>query len=121
MQTLSCDMRTLSCGTWDLVPCAVLCLVAQSCPILCDIMDDSPPGFSVHGSLQARILEGVTMPSSRASSRPMDQTQAPCIGRSLSHWTTRETPLIDMFKRQILVIENLCPPQRAHKNEQMMV
>ena len=34
-------------------------LVAQSCPTLCDPVDCSPPGFSVHGILQARILEWV--------------------------------------------------------------
>ena len=37
----------------------------QSCPTLCHPMDRSPPGSSVHGSLQARILEWVAMPSSR--------------------------------------------------------
>ena len=36
-----------------------------SCPILCHHMDYSPPGSSVHGILQARILEWVAMPSSR--------------------------------------------------------
>ena len=36
---------------------AVLCLVAQSCPTLCDPMDCSPPGSSGHGILQARVLE----------------------------------------------------------------
>ena len=41
--------------------CAV-CLVAQSCPILCDPLDCSPPGSSVHEILQARILEWVAMP-----------------------------------------------------------
>ena len=40
----------------------------QSCPTLCDPMDCSPPGSSVHGILQARILEWITMPSSRGSS-----------------------------------------------------
>ena len=40
----------------------------QSCPILCDPMDYNPPSSSVHGILQARILEWVVMPSSRASS-----------------------------------------------------
>ena len=39
--------------------------VAQSCLTLCDPMDCSPPGSSVHGILQARILEWVAMPSSR--------------------------------------------------------
>ena len=43
-------------------------LVTQSCPTLCDPMDCSPPGSSVHGILQARILEWVFMSSSRGSS-----------------------------------------------------
>ena len=44
--------------------------VAQSCPILCDPMDGSPPGSSVHGILQARILEWVATAFSRGSSDP---------------------------------------------------
>ena len=43
-------------------------LVTQSCPTLCDPMDCSPPGSSVHGILQARILEWVAIPFSRGSS-----------------------------------------------------
>ena len=46
----------------------VLCLVTQLCLILCDPMDCSPPGSSVHEILQARIPECVVMPSSRGSS-----------------------------------------------------
>ena len=42
--------------------------VAQSCPTLCDPMDCSPPGSSVHGILQARILEWVAISFSRESS-----------------------------------------------------
>ena len=42
----------------------VLCLVAQSCPTLCDPMDCNPPGSSVHGILKKRILEWVAIPSS---------------------------------------------------------
>ena len=48
--------------------------VAQSCPTLCDPMDCSLPGFSIHGILQARILEWVTISFSRGSSRPRDRT-----------------------------------------------
>ena len=44
--------------------------VTQSCPTLCYPMDCSPPGSSVHGILQPRILEWVAMPSSRGSSDP---------------------------------------------------
>ena len=46
----------------------------QSCLSLCHPMDSSLPGSSVHGILQARILERSAMPSSRGSSRPRDQT-----------------------------------------------
>ena len=48
----------------------MLCLITQLCPTLCDPMDCSPPGSSVHGILQERILEWVAMPSSRGSSHP---------------------------------------------------
>ena len=58
----------------------VLCAQSvQSCLTLCDPMDHSLPGSSVHGSLQARILEWVAMPSSRKSSQPGDQTWVSCI------------------------------------------
>ena len=53
----------------------------QSCPILCDPMDCSPPGSSAHGILQAKILEWVVTPSSRGSSWPRDRT---CVSLSLS-------------------------------------
>ena len=57
--------------------------VAQSCLTLCD-----PMGYTVHGILQARILEWVAFPFSRGSSQPRDQTQGSCIvGR---FFTTRE-------------------------------
>ena len=51
-----------------------LCLVAQSYPTLCDPMDCSTPGFSVHGILSARILEWVAIFFSRGSSWPSDRT-----------------------------------------------
>ena len=50
-------------------------LLLQSCLTLCNPMGCSPPDFSVHEILQARILEWVAMPSSRGSSQPRDQTQ----------------------------------------------
>ena len=52
-----------------------MCLVAQSCLTLCDPMDCSQPGSSLHGILQAGILKWVAMPFSRGSSQPRDQTQ----------------------------------------------
>ena len=48
----------------------------QSCPILCDPMDCSPPGSSARGILQARILEWVVTPCSRGSSWPRDRTES---------------------------------------------
>ena len=60
----------------------VLCLCAklfQSCPTLYDPMDCSLPGSSVHGTLQARILEWVAIPLSRGSSRPRDRTWVSCF------------------------------------------
>ena len=54
-----------------LLPCP-MCLVTQSCLTLCNPMDCSAPGSSVHGILQARILELDAMPSFRGSSRPRD-------------------------------------------------
>ena len=45
------------------------------CLTPCDCMDCSPPGFSVHGILQARILEWIAIHFSRGSSRPRDRTQ----------------------------------------------
>ena len=47
--------------------CCVLCLVTQSCPTLCDLIDCCPPGSSVHGILQARIMEWVAISSSRGT------------------------------------------------------
>ena len=60
-------------------------LLTQSCPILWDPKDCSPPGSSVHGNFQARILEWVAISFSRGSSQPSDQTQVSCIGRQILH------------------------------------
>ena len=60
-------------------------LVTQSCPTLCNPMDCSPPGSSVHGILQARILEWVAIPFSRGPSQHKDWTLVFCIaGRFLT-------------------------------------
>ena len=71
--------------------CTLKILVAQSGLTLCDPMDCSIPGSSIHGILQARILELVAIPFSRGSSWPRDQTQVSCIeGRFFIIWATRE-------------------------------
>ena len=67
-------------------------LVTQSCPTLFNPTGCSPPGSSVHGTLQARILEWVAMPFSRGSSWPRDWTQVSCIaGEFFTIWATGET------------------------------
>ena len=53
----------------------------QSCPTLCDTMDHSPPGTSVHGILQAKILAWVAMPFSRGPSQPRDRTRISYVSR----------------------------------------
>ena len=58
--------------------CGVV-LLAQPCPTLCDPMGCSPPGSSVHGILQARMLEWVAMSSSRGSSQPRVRACISCI------------------------------------------
>ena len=52
---------------------AMLCLVSRWCPTLWDSIICSPPGSSVHGILQARILKWVALPSFRGSSQPRDR------------------------------------------------
>ena len=65
--------------------------VTQSCPTLCDPMDCTLPGSSVHAILQARILEQVAVPFSRGSSQSRNQTQISLIaGGFFTIWVTRE-------------------------------
>ena len=54
-------------------------LVAQSSPTLCDPMNRSPPGSSVHGVLQVRILEQVAVSSSRGSLEPGIKLEFPTL------------------------------------------
>ena len=59
--------------------CVCVCVRAQLCSTLCNHIDCSPPGSSVHGISQARILEWVDIPSSRGSSPPRDQLSSPAL------------------------------------------
>ena len=73
--TLHCGTPKIDCcteGLQDWVKVKVL--AAQSPPTLCDAMDCSPRGSSVHGILQARILEEVAMPSPGVSFWPKNRT-----------------------------------------------
>ena len=81
------------------------CLFSQVCVV-------SPPGSSVHGILQARILEAVAIPFSRRSSRPRDRTQVSHFaGRFLTVWASsgyktrwegRETATLQSVKQSIV-------------------
>ena len=74
--------------------CCCCCLVTKLCLNLCNLMDCSPPGSSVHGILQARTLEWVAISFSREPSWPRDWTRLFCNGRQiLYHWATREAPI----------------------------
>ena len=67
--------------------------LAQSCLILCNTMDCSPSGSSVHGILQARILAWVAIPFSRGSSQAGDWTQVSCTaGRFFTIWAIAVMP-----------------------------
>ena len=89
--------------------CASVRLVTQSCPTLCDPVDCSSPGFSVHGILQARTLEWVAMPSSWDLPNP-----------GLPHWrwilyqlSHQENPAL--LAQDISPIANLLIKSSLHK------
>ena len=70
--------------------------VAQSCLTLCNPMDCSLPGSSVHRILQVRILEWVAISFSRGSSQPRDQTRVShIVGRCFTIWATREISILE--------------------------
>ena len=82
--SLSLKARKVQCPSWKSIRQREVIThdvkVAQSCPTLCDPME-----YTVHGILQARILECVAFPFSRGSSQPTDQTHGRQIRYQLSH------------------------------------
>ena len=87
------DINGLKSPYHQLEKWKVKVLVTQSCPTLCDPMDCSPPGSSVHGILQARILEWFSISFSRGFSWSRDWTQVSCIaGRFFTIWAIWEAP-----------------------------
>ena len=76
---------------WGTNIVTVTAIAAQSCLTLWDSMDCSPPCSSIHGVFQARVLEWVAIPFSRASSQPRDITWVShTAGRFFTLWATRE-------------------------------
>ena len=131
---LSCGAQAyLFHGMWDLSSWKNewMKIVTQSCPTLCDPMDCSPPGSSVHGILQARMLGGFPYPSPRdlpgpgieprspalwAGSLPCEpqgkpeSNKIPCTERQiLKHWTTRLNSILN----QALLIH--CSQHTSHE------
>ena len=89
MWVLLAEDHTLSCVNIRIC----VCTQSFSCVTLCNPLNLVWPGSSVHGVLQARILEWVAISSSGGSSWPKDGTHVSCIYRwSLCHWATREAP-----------------------------
>ena len=78
--------------------CVHVHMFTQSCLTLCNLMDCSPPGSSVHGIFQERILERVAISYSRGSSRSRDWTWVSCI----SYWQADSLPLAPPAKHPLL-------------------
>ena len=94
-----CSQKGTLCRLWSsslkssllsYTPCVGL--HAQLCPILCNPVDCSPPGSSVHRIFQARILEWVTISSSKGSSRHRDRTCDSCVSCITGGFFTTELP-----------------------------
>ena len=81
----------------------VLCSVTQSCLTLCDPMDCSLPGPSVHGVFQTRMLEWVAISYSRGSSQPRDRGPVSCIGRQIIYHCVTWEATIKCFFFHLLV------------------
>ena len=96
----------MSCGF--LWPCAYMS--AQSlplCPILCNLMDCSPPHSSGHGDSPGKNMEWVVMPSSRGSSWPRDQTHISCVTGGLFTTESPGKPLLWPRRHSNLCTRNL--------------
>ena len=72
----------------------LVCLVAQSCPLLCDPVDCSPPGSSVHGILQARYRSGLLCPSPGDLPNPGIKPRSPTLQADFfTAWASKEAPV----------------------------
>ena len=93
-------------------PCSFGCLLSLLCPALCDLRDCSPPGSSVHGVSQARILEWVAIPSCRGSCQHRDRTCLSCACclacGYFTHWAIGERPWSYFIPNSLCTILILC-------------
>ena len=87
--------------------------VAQSCPTLCYPMD-----YTVHGIMQARIMEWVAIPFSRGSSQPRDWTQVSHVtGRFFTSWATTEAHGLQTPRKKLSRKLECLFPSLIHKGE----
>ena len=106
-------------------PCQQICVVImgsacmhvislQPCLTLCNPLDYNLPGSSVHGILQARILEWGAIPFSKGSSQPRNRTRVSCIvGTFFTIWAIREAP---WWEVSIIIVRGTgleCPQKYA--------
>ena len=93
-------------GGWCYMTKSMLRAQSLSCvQLFFDRVDYSPPGSSVHGTSQARIVEWIVTSSSKRSSRPRDQTHISCIRKQiLYHWATCEAPHEMQFLKRAFCI-----------------
>ena len=86
----------------------------QSCPTPCDPMNCSLPGSSVHGILQAGILEWVAMPSSRRSFQPRDRTHVSCVAGGFFTTESLGKPKYTMKSESESVSHSVVPDSLWH-------
>ena len=83
-----------------------------SCVRLCNPLDCSLPGSSIHGIFQARVLEWVAISFSRGSSRPRDWTQVSHLaGRRFTIWTTREPMMKTLRLKEVKKLAQVHEPE----------
>ena len=98
-------MRKVCKASFQCLEVYIVCVsVAQSCLPICDPMD-CPSGSSVHGILQARILEWIAIPFSRGTSQPRDRTQVCITGRSFTVWATGKSYSTCLINGPAIIIE----------------
>ena len=107
----------------DLYNCLCEWLVTQLCPTLWDPIDCNLPGCSVHGILQARILERVAISTSRESSWHRDWTCVSCIAsRFFTHWVIREAlTIVSVQFSSSVVSDSLATPWTAVRQASLSI
>ena len=86
------------------------------CLTLCNTMDCSLPSSSVHGILQASILEWVAIPFSRESSQPRDGSQVSCVAGRLYHLSHQGIPCRGKQASKLYMLKNVCHTPKDKQN-----